>query len=155
MEKTEVAIIGGGPGGYMAALKLARMGKKPVIFEKDNLGGTCLNAGCIPTKALLASAGIIEKVKGAADFGVTCTLKTDYAQAAKRKDRVVSRNVLGLKSTLANSGVAVLPYEAKLCGQNIIEAGGIQYAAEKLIIATGSKPKIPPIQGIEHAMDST
>ena len=155
MEKTETAIIGGGPGGYMAALELARLSKTPVVFEKDALGGTCLNSGCIPTKALLASADILEKLKGAKDFGITGEYKADLAAAVKRKDRIVTRNVMGIAGMFKNNGIKVIPHQAKLLEGKIIQAGGETFAAENIIIATGSRPKRPPIDGIEHAMDST
>lgn len=95
--KYDVAVIGGGPGGYVAAIRLAQYGKKVVLFEANNLGGTCLNVGCIPSKSLLRSAEIVETIKHSEEFGVMSKgFNIDYKVIKSRKDEIVNQLVTGV-----------------------------------------------------------
>ena len=154
--KYDIGIIGGGPGGYVAALRGAQLGAKVVLFEKDTLGGTCLNRGCIPTKTLLKSADILRQAEMADKFGVSVgPIVLDYKKVKGRKDSIVSQLTSGVAGLLKKNGVEVIYKEAKIAGKGRIEAEGDIYETGAIILAAGSRPSRPPIPGIEHAVDST
>lgn len=145
----EIAVIGGGPGGYVAAIKAAQMGKKTVIFEKENFGGTCLNVGCIPTKALLRSAEALKEVKESAKFGVinaeVADADLDLVKVQERKKGITAQLVGGVNGLLKGNGVTIKNAEATLIDAHTIKAGEETVTAENVIIATGSKSKNLPI----------
>lgn len=148
-------IMGGGPGGYSCAEALAKRGKHVLLIEQAELGGTCLNRGCIPTKALLASAEAVAQIKAAKALGVkTAGIEIDYPAAHKRKDRVVRTLRMGIAKQMEQAGVTVLTAAARILGPGQVEADGQVYTAANIVLATGSAPSRPPIAGIEHAMDS-
>lgn len=146
----EIAVIGGGPGGYVAAIKAAQMGKKTVIIEKEHMGGTCLNIGCIPTKALLRSAEALKELKESASFGVidvdTSKAALDLKKVQERKKNVVSQLVGGVQGLLKGNGVTIENGEGVLKDSHTIEVGGKTITAENVIIATGSDVKNLPIE---------
>jgi len=157
-----IVIIGGGPAGYVGAIRAAQLGAKVTLIEKDTLGGTCLNVGCIPTKALLASAAIMHHIKAAGQFGITAEAKGfNWADIQKRKDRVVKKSTAGVGMLLKSRQVEVIKGQARLSGKGkiLIEAEGLQkeISYDKLLIATGSQPVIPPIPGkdLPGVIDST
>ncbi len=153
MTESDIIIIGSGPGGYATAAEAAAEGLKVTLFERDLLGGTCLNRGCIPTKALVRSAEVAATVAEAAEFGVDTQAPTlNYAAAARRKDAVVGELREGVATLL--QGVNVVNAEARLTGARTVEAAGETYTAEKIIIATGSRPATIPMEGAELALDS-
>jgi dihydrolipoamide dehydrogenase len=145
----DVAVIGGGPGGYEAAIKAAQSGRKTVIIEKEKLGGTCLNVGCVPTKTLLMSAASLEAVKRSADFGVIDTdasrATLDMKKVQKRKAGVVSQLVGGVGALMRSNGVTVENGEGVLTDTHTINVGGKSITAADVIIATGSVSKSLPI----------
>lgn len=144
----DIAVIGGGPGGYVAAIKAAQMGKKTVIFEKEKVGGTCLNVGCIPTKALLRSAQALKEVKEAGKFGVIQmegAPELDLAKVQTRKQGVIGQLVGGVEGLLRSNGAVLKKSEAVLTDAHTIAAGGETVTAENIIIATGSQAKSLPI----------
>ena len=151
----DLIIIGGGPGGYEIAAAEAAKGRKVVLVEKDKLGGTCLNRGCIPTKALCASASVLLKACAAGDYGISLSNPVvDYPRVAARKDAVVVSLRADIEASLA--GVELVTAEARLeAGPKVRIVGGAAYKAEKIIIATGSRPKRLPVPGAELAMDSS
>jgi dihydrolipoamide dehydrogenase len=151
MEKTfDVAVLGGGPGGYVAAIRTAQLGKKTVLIEKDNVGGTCLNRGCIPTKALLYSAEVYHTVKTAADFGVDAAgVSFDYKRIASRKSAIVKKLTGGVGFLVKNAGAELITGEGKLTDAHTITVNGDTIKAENIIIATGSAPAKLPIPGID------
>src|ERR1700680_2998369 len=113
----DVVILGGGPGGYVAALRAAQLGAKAAIIEKDRLGGTCLVRGCIPTKALLQSSELYSLARSGADFGVVAPkVSFDWAAAQKRKSSVVDQLVKGVEGLLKAGGVTVFRGAARLWG---------------------------------------
>ena len=121
MDKYDCAIIGAGPGGYVAALRSARRGLSTALIEKDQLGGTCLNRGCIPTKALLHVSELAWEIKSAGDVGIsTGEFQLDYAKACSFKDRVVSELRQGVAGLLKNLKVQVYSGTAKLTGADTI-----------------------------------
>lgn len=145
----EIAVIGGGPGGYVAAIKAAQLGKKTVIIEKENFGGTCLNVGCIPTKALLRSAEALKEVKESAEFGVidvdSSKARLDLEKAQTRKAGIIKQLVGGVQGLLKGNGVAIEAGQGKLADKNTIEVAGKRLTAENIIIATGSGAKSLPV----------
>ena len=149
----KLAIIGGGPAGYVAAEKAAKAGLSVVLFEKEELGGVCLNEGCIPTKTLLYSAKIYDYSKHGDRYGVNFEgASLDFQAVMKRKDKVVKKLVGGIKVRMRNAAVEVVKGDAMINGP---VAGGFSiscsetaYEAEKLLICTGSSAVVPPIPGV-------
>jgi dihydrolipoamide dehydrogenase len=152
----DIAIIGGGPGGYVAALRAAQLGASVVVVEKDKLGGTCLNWGCIPTKALLTSAEVFALAKRGAEFGVDVKgLTFNLPVAMERKAKVVNTLVSGVGMLFKSSGVESLQGTARLLGKGRIAVGKDEISAHDILLATGSVPARIPIKGVEHTIDST
>lgn len=146
----DVAVIGGGPGGYEAAIRCAQYGLKTALIEMDKLGGTCLNRGCIPTKALLHGAELYQEAKNAASFGVNVGDVTyDYAKIAAHKDKVVSRLVGGVGALEKANGVDVINGFGKLDDANTVDVNGQKIKADNIILAMGSTPSRPPIPGLD------
>jgi len=139
MQEFDIGIIGAGTGGYRAAEILSSAKKSVVLFEKREVGGACLNRGCIPTKALVASAEMIEQLKSSERFGIKSTCEIDFPKIMARKERIVKMLTLGLKKKLSSMGVAVVSSEAFIKNENLIEASGEEYSVERIIIATGSR----------------
>ena len=151
----DLIVIGGGPGGYLAAERAAHAGLKTLLFEKRSLGGVCLNEGCIPSKALLNSAKTYDHARHAADYGISCSdVKIDQAAVIARKAKVVRSLVNGVKAKMKMHGVTVVMEEAAITGKTAdgftLTAGGNAYTGKKLIIATGSSPAVPPIPGVKE-----
>ncbi|HOG51267.1 MAG TPA: FAD-dependent oxidoreductase, partial [Lentisphaeria bacterium] len=155
----DLIVIGAGPGGYEAAAYAAKLGRKVALFEKAELGGTCLNVGCIPTKTLLRSARALEDCRAAAQYGVTVGAATfDMAAVQTRKQQVVAMLIKGVTGMLKRAGVDVIKAEAKLAGRGKVVAGGKEYEAANILVATGSVPAAPPIPGLRDnpgVLDST
>lgn len=154
----QLAIIGGGPGGYVAAEKAARAGLSVILFERKELGGVCLNEGCIPTKTLLYSAKLYDYARHADKYGVSVEgASLDFGAVMKRKEKVVKKLVGGIKVRMRNAAVEVVREEAVIQGPVpggfAILAGDATYEAEKLLICTGSEAVVPPIPGLKEAGD--
>ena len=155
METFDLIVIGGGPGGYLAAERAAHKGLKTLLFEKRSLGGVCLNEGCIPSKALLNSAKHYEHALHGDVFGVSCgDVKLDQKAVVTRKNKVVKTLVSGVKAKMKAHKVTVVMETAAITGKSAegftVEAAGTQYAARKLIIAAGSSAVVPPIPGVKE-----
>jgi len=151
----DVLVIGGGPGGYVAALRAAQLGAKTAIVERDRLGGTCLVRGCIPTKALLQSAELYTLAKTGAPFGVTADkIGFDWSVAQKRKSGVVDQLVKGVEGLLKAGGVTMLSGTASLAGKGAVDVSGEKLQAKDIIIATGSAIARIPLKGAELTIDS-
>lgn len=151
----DLAIIGGGPGGYVAAGRAGEAGLKVVLFDKAELGGVCLNEGCIPTKTLLYSAKLYDYARHSDKYGVSVEGATiDFPSVFKRKEKVVKKLVGGIKVQMRNAGVEVVKAAAMIegikDGKVLISADGISYEASKLLICTGSEAVIPPIPGLRE-----
>ena len=149
----DLAVIGGGPGGYVAAIRASQLGAKVVLFEENNLGGTCLNRGCIPTKALLKSVRAwqdLQKVSQLAITGVDLKdARIDWAKLQGRKNRIVTRLTMGVANLLQAHGVDVIQGSAEMEEPNLIRVEDKTYQACNIIIATGSKPKLIPLPGLD------
>lgn len=147
-KKYDLGIIGGGPAGYTAALHARAKGLSVVMFEKDKVGGVCLNKGCIPTKAILHSAQVYEDLKCSEDLGIKCEgLSFDFARVIERKKRTVEKLRKNLELTLKNSGVVTVNSKAEIITKNKIEADGEFFECGKIIAATGSSPRA--LKGID------
>lgn len=151
--KFDIAIIGGGPAGYTAAERAGANGLKAVLFEKKNMGGVCLNEGCIPTKTLLYSAKILDSIKSAPKYGVSADNPVfEMEKIISRKDKTVKKLTGGVKMTVTSYGVTIVEDEAVIDGEEDglirIRSGKETYLVTYLIVATGSDTVIPPIKGL-------
>ena len=154
----DLAIIGGGPGGYVAAERAGAAGLKVVLFERKSLGGVCLNEGCIPTKTLLYSAKVYNYAKTGDHYGVYVSDPSfKYDEIVARKNKVVKKLVGGVKAAMKGNKVEVVAENATIQGRDNegvkIEAGGNVYAAKNLLICTGSEAAVPPFPGLKEAGD--
>lgn len=149
MEKNfDLGIIGGGPAGYSAAIRAAQKGLSVVLFEKDCMGGVCLNRGCIPTKTILHCADFYKNLKKAEKFGITIADKAyDYEKIFNRKNDVVQKIQKSLTKLVQSYGVEIVTAAAKLISEDKIESDGNIYQCKDIILATGSKPA--QIKGLE------
>lgn len=153
MEKSDLIIIGAGPGGYETAVEGAALGKKVTLIERDQPGGTCLNRGCIPTKTLCRSAEVAMTLANAGEFGFTdVSASLDFAKVMERKDKVVEELREGVRTLLKD--VNVVYGDAKFRSASEVEINGVTYTAPQIIIATGSVPALLPIPGKERALTS-
>lgn len=152
--KYDVAIIGGGPAGYTAAEKAAAGGLSTVLFEKNALGGVCLNEGCVPTKTLLYSAKVFDTIKHAPKYAVSAENPAfDFPKIIARKNKVVKKLTAGIRMKMKENGVEVVSGEAEIKGRAAdgtitIASGEAVYEAANLLICTGSETVIPPIPGL-------
>jgi dihydrolipoamide dehydrogenase len=157
----KIAVIGGGPGGYVAAIRAAQLGADVTLIEGAKLGGTCLNVGCIPTKALLHSAQLLDTIRQGREIGVSAEPEVDFARVQKHKERIVKKLTGGVGMLMKANKVAVLNGFASFAGERAVlvrgEDGQARISPERIIIATGSKPAAPPVPGIEspRCVDST
>ena len=154
MIRADIAIIGAGPGGYVAALRASQLGAKVVCIEKKWVGGVCLNEGCIPTKALLRSAEVLTLVRGASAYGVVVgEPQFDWAQVQERKAQVVKQLVGGVTMLLERAGVQLIEGEASLIKPDMLTVrtsdGQETVVADNVIVATGSRPLQVPIPGLD------
>ena len=148
--KFQVAIIGGGPAGYTAAEAAGKAGLSVVLFEKQSLGGVCLNEGCIPTKTLLYSAKTYDGARHAQKYAITVSdLGFDLPKIISRKQKVVRKLVLGVKGKLTAHGVSIITGEATVVDKHHVQCGEEVYECDNLLLCTGSDTFIPPIPGVE------
>ena len=143
-KRHDIAVIGSGPGGYVAAIRAAQIGKSVALIEKDLLGGCCLNVGCIPTKTLLSNAAVLHQIKRAKEFGITTgPVSFHYDQMKKRKDQVIAKMRSGLEGLIRSNKIVVYrgaaSFESPKC-LKIVGQDNLYIDAEKIMIATGSVP---------------
>lgn len=159
MQHKELIIIGGGPGGYVPAIRAAQLGMKVTVIEKeDKMGGTCLNVGCIPTKSLLKSAHLFQSTKNMANFGVQVENPTFHLDdAMKWKNTAVSQLTGGVAMLMGKNKIEVVKGEARFENSQTISVDGESMTFDNLIIAAGSVPAVPPIPGVDldHVINST
>ena len=152
MKQYDIAVIGGGPAGYVAAIKGAQLGADVVIFEKDTVGGTCLNRGCIPTKAYLKTADYIHNIRRAGERGIQLAspqLTVDMAKVLANKNDVVKNLTSGVAGLLKANAVEVVNGRASLAPDGKVTCGGALYAAKNIILCGGSKAGKIPIPGVD------
>ncbi|MBD5401209.1 FAD-dependent oxidoreductase [bacterium] len=149
MEQFDLGIIGGGPAGYTAALRAASLGQKVVLFEKESIGGVCLNKGCIPTKSILHASELFKKIQACSDCGISVqNIELDYSKIVERKNNIIEKLKKGIELALKNAKVTVVRAEATIkSATEIIDSNGVNYEVKKLICAVGSSPKT--VKGLE------
>jgi dihydrolipoamide dehydrogenase len=147
-----IVVIGAGPGGYVAAIRAAQLGAQVSLIESQEVGGTCLNKGCIPSKALIFNAEVVGLLRRAEEFGVRVTSEPtfDVTRMLERKQRIVQTQVRGIHALLKSWGVSLIKGRGRMIGPRVVEvvdAGGTskQLETDRIILATGSKPIKPPI----------
>ncbi len=157
--ENSVLVIGGGPGGYVAAIRAAQLGARVTLIEKAELGGTCLNRGCMPTKAMLHASEVYEAATGSGDIGIVGEkVSVDWPKVQSFRAGVVEKLTGGVKALCKMNRITVVAGEASFTGPRTVKAGGKEYSAEKVIIAAGSYPIIPGIPGVKESgacVDST
>ena len=156
----DLAILGGGPGGYVAAGRAGAAGLSVVLFEKRELGGVCLNEGCVPTKTLLYSAKVFDYARHGEKYGVNVEAPSiDFGAVFKRKEKVVKKLVGGIKVQMRNAGVEVVKGEAFIQGRGadgiVLTCEGQEYQARNLLVCTGSEAAVPPIPGLREGLGGT
>ncbi|MEJ7655162.1 MAG: FAD-dependent oxidoreductase, partial [Chloroflexia bacterium] len=157
----DVAIIGGGPAGYVAGIRAQQLGLRSVVIEKQYWGGVCLNVGCIPTKAMISTIEVLRLARMGAELGLKGDVEVDYGALMTRKDKVVHQLVTGVQGLLKANKADMVFGAARLRGPGEIEVqgddGGRTIQARNILLATGSVPARPPIPGIDlpGVVDST
>ena len=145
----DLIVVGGGPGGYEAALHAAKLGLRTALIEKDFVGGTCLNRGCIPTKALLHASSVYEEAKNGAALGISCEPAIDLNAVYAYKQQVVEKLRGGVEGLLKSAKVTVIKGLGTLTAPHTVAVGDAAYTAENILLATGSVPARPPIPGLD------
>ena len=154
-----VLVIGGGPGGYVAAIRAAQLGAKVTLAERAEIGGTCLNRGCMPTKALLHSSEVYELATNSVDIGIIGRdVAVDWPRVQATRQSVSDKLTGGVRALMRANKVTVVEGEAKFTGPKTVKVGDKTLNPDKIIIAVGSKPVMPPIPGLKECpacIDST
>lgn len=154
MKNYDVVIIGGGPGGYVAAIKSAQSGLKTALIEKEVVGGICLNHGCIPTKAMLKSSKVYKQMLHAKDYGLLASeVGFDWKAIMDRKNSVVKKLTTGVGFLLKKNGVEVYQGLGVVKDKSTVEVNGETLKTKNLILATGASPIVPPIPGLQEAYE--
>ena len=160
MDKFDVVVIGGGPGGYLCAERAAQGGLKAAVIEQRSLGGVCVNEGCIPTKSLLYCAKQYAAARHGADYGVlTGEVRYAHAKVVQRKDKVIKTLISGIGVTMSSHNIKVYSATARIEGRAAdgtftVYAGEELIAADRLVIATGSVTAVPPVTGLKEGLES-
>lgn len=164
MAETKVIVIGGGPGGYVAAIRAAQLGGAVTLIEKNKIGGTCLNVGCIPTKAVLHAAELLSEAKKAAEYGISLDVKgCDWQKVQEKKNAVTNQLVAGVTGLMKANKIKLINGEASFAARDTLTIKKADGSTEtmkgdRIIIAAGSVPAVPPIPGIKensNCIDST
>ncbi len=158
-EAGSVLVVGGGPGGYVAAIRAAQLGAKVTLIEKDKVGGTCLNRGCMPTKAMLHASEVYAAATQSADIGIVGNdVQVDWEKVQGFRASVVEKLTSGVRALIKANKVRLAAGDAVFTGPKTVSVGGESYTADKVIIAAGSYPIIPGIPGVKESkacIDST
>jgi dihydrolipoamide dehydrogenase len=141
----DLVILGGGSGGYAAALRSAQLGLSVVLIEADKLGGTCLHRGCIPTKALLHAGEVADTARESSTFGINTTLNSiEMTGVNSYKDGVIAKLHKGLQGLVKSRGITYVEGYGKLVAKNAVEVNGVRYTGKNVILATGSYARTLP-----------
>ncbi len=150
LAEKNIVIIGGGPAGYVAAIHAAHLGASVALVEKDKLGGTCLNRGCIPTKALVRSTEALFEARRANDFGIDVgNIKINFPKIMARKSNIVSQLVAGVEQLMKSNKISVHRDSCRILSPHLVKVNDEEIATKKLIIATGSESTLLPIPGLD------
>ena len=153
MNKSDIIIIGSGPGGYRTAAYAASKGKTVTIFEEGHLGGTCLNVGCIPTKTFARSAEAVDEIRNAAQLGLKAVEpQFELADIVARKDNIVDQLRQAIAAVLSAPGITLINKKASFIDDHTVEADGERYTADNIIIATGSSHKTLRLETLDESM---
>ena len=151
MSVYDILIIGAGPGGYVAAEEAARLGKKVAVVEKKSIGGTCLNVGCIPSKAYLQHGHWLLTMEGARRYGIESKFeRIDFEKLVDRKNQVVASLQSGIHASFKSLGIEYIEGQAKFVKDRTFSVNGKEISGKDVILATGSYPFVPPIKGLEQ-----
>jgi len=154
LERKDLLVIGGGPAGYMAAIRASQLGGKVLLVEREGLGGTCLHRGCIPTKSLLRAVEVMETARRARRYGVKVgAVEVDFPSMRQYKDQIVRSGLLGIQGLMKEHSIEVVRGKGSLKSPTEMEveteAGRSRFSASRIVVATGSSWALPPIPGIE------
>ena len=148
MKQFDLVVIGAGPGGYVAAIRAAQLGMRVAVAERDKPGGVCVNWGCIPSKAILSSAGLFEDMRNAAAFGIRCQgVSADYGEVIRRSRKVADRMSRGVAFLFKKNGIELFPASATVLSPTTVRAGDEELSAKNILVATGTAVRGLP--GIE------
>ncbi len=151
MQNFDLIVIGAGPGGYVAAIRAAQLGNTVAIVEREKIGGTCLNVGCIPSKTLLKHGEMVEDIKKANDWGIhTGGLFIDFPKLMRRKDQVIQTLTGGVDYLLKKNNITLFQGTASLDKERVVTIAGEKIKGRDILLATGSRPFVPPIKGLEE-----
>ena len=152
MKQFDLAIIGAGPGGYVAAIHAAKSGLKVALVEKDKVGGACYNVGCIPSKIMLEHSKLVQEIRRGTDWGITVPeIHIDFPKLMKRKDAVIEQLLLNIEGFIANAQIKMFRGEGVVNEDKTVTVDEVTFEAKNIILATGSRPFVPPIKGVETA----
>lgn len=154
MEGFDLVVIGSGPAGYVPAVRAAQLGMRTAVVEERETGGTCLNRGCIPTKALVASAELVHAARGARRLGLSGSLEPDWPAVSKRRDMVVSRLRKGVEARLSTLGIEMVRGRGTLLGPGAVSVAGRELRSRFVLLSPGSMPLIPRALSVEGALTS-
>lgn len=158
MSKYNILVLGGGPGGYVAAIRAAQLGAKVALIEKERLGGVCLNWGCIPTKTMLRTAKLYKDILRGEEFGIVGidvdNIKVDWNSLVNRKDKVVNQLVSGIESLMKKNKIDIYEGMGTVLNRNEIKVNDIILWGKNLILATGAKENFPSIEELDSMVES-
>lgn len=150
MEKFDIAIIGAGPGGYVAAIHAAKSGKKVALVERDKVGGACYNVGCIPSKIMLEHSKLIQEINRGNDWGIeTPTVNVNFPRLMQRKDAIIDELLTNIEGFILSNQITFYRGEAAVSSDLTVTVDNDSFTATDVILATGSKPFVPPFEGLE------
>ncbi|CAM5181652.1 Dihydrolipoyl dehydrogenase OS=Ureibacillus acetophenoni OX=614649 GN=SAMN05877842_103301 PE=3 SV=1 [Ureibacillus acetophenoni] len=150
MKHFDLAVIGAGAGGYVAAIHAAKSGLKVALVEKGKVGGACFNLGCIPSKIMIEHSKLVQKLQLVKEWGIhTSNLEIDFEKLSKRKDDIIHKLLENIHFYINNASIRYYTGEAKVSKEKIVTVNDEKLAANNIILATGSKPFVPPFKGLE------
>jgi len=150
LAEKDIVVIGGGPGGYVTAIHAAHLGANVALVEKGRLGGTCLNRGCIPTKALVSSAEVLLEARRASEFGIDIdNVRVNFQKIMTRKSDVVNQLVSGVEQLMKSNRISVYSGTARIQSPRLVKINDTEITTKKIIIATGSESTLLPIPGLD------
>lgn len=151
MKSFDLTIIGAGPGGYVAAIHAAKLGMSVALIERNKVGGTCLNVGCIPSKVMLKHSHLALDIQKANAWGIETNVELiNFKKLKKRKDQIVNSLILGVQGLIKKNAITLIEGEAKVDRRNTVTVAGKSFYSKDIILATGSRPYVPPIKGLQN-----